>query len=48
MRCVSFVAKRAGEAANVIEGTAEAVALPAPEAQSEPTPAPKPPRNRTA
>ena len=42
MRCVSFVAKRAGEAANVIE--AEAVALPAPEAQT----APKPRRNRTA
>jgi hypothetical protein len=42
-----MLAARAGEAANVIEGTAEPVALPAPEAQSEPTPAPKP-RNRTA
>jgi hypothetical protein len=31
---------QAGEAANVIEGTAEPAALPAPEAQSEP-----PPRN---
>jgi hypothetical protein len=35
-----MLAERAGEAANVIEGIAEAVALPAPEAQSEP-----PPRN---
>ena len=39
---------QAGEAASVIEGTAEPKELPAPEAQSEPTPAPKPPRNRTA
>ena len=31
-----MIAARAGEAANVIEGTAEPVALPAPEAQSEP------------
>jgi hypothetical protein len=29
------------QTAKVIEGTAEPVALPAPEAQSEPTPAPK-------
>jgi hypothetical protein len=43
-----ILAARAGEAANVIEGTAETVALPAPEAQFEPTPAPKLPRNRTA
>ena len=43
-----MLAARAGEASNVIEGTAEPVALPAPEAQSEPTPAPKLPRNRTA
>jgi hypothetical protein len=35
-------------AANVIEGSAEPVALPAPEAQSEPTPAPNLPRKRTA
>ena len=40
------LAARAGEAANVIEGTAEPVALPAPEVQSEP--APKLPRNRIA
>jgi len=43
-----LLAQRASEAANVIEGTAETVALPAPEAQFEPTPAPKLPRNRTA
>jgi hypothetical protein len=43
-----LLAQRAREAANLIEGTAEPVALPAPEAQSEPTPTPKPPRNRTA
>jgi hypothetical protein len=35
----ALLAERAGEAANVLEGTAEAVALTAPEAQSEPTPA---------
>jgi putative ABC transport system substrate-binding protein len=34
--------------ATMIEGTAEPVALPVSEAQSEPTPAPKPLRNRTA
>ena len=34
-----MLAARAGEPANVIEGTAEPMALPAPEAQSEPTPA---------
>jgi len=44
----AMLAAQAGEPANVIEGTAELVALPAPEAQSEPTPAPKLPRNRTA
>jgi hypothetical protein len=43
-----ILAARAAEAAKVIEGTAEPVALPVSEAQSEPTPAPKPPRNRTA
>src|SRR5262245_50618999 len=42
-----MLAARAGEAAKVIEGTAESVALPAPHAQSleiavEATPAPKP------
>ena len=42
-----MIAARAGEAAKVIEGTAESVALPAPDAQSleialEATPAPKP------
>jgi hypothetical protein len=42
------VARRAGEAANVIEGSAEPVALPAPEAQSKPALAPKSLRNRTA
>jgi hypothetical protein len=36
--------RRGGE--NVIEGTAEPVALQAPEAQSEPTPAPKRPQDR--
>jgi hypothetical protein len=44
----AMLAAQADEPANVIEGTAEPVALPAPEAQSEPTPAPKLPRNRTA
>ena len=44
----AMLAAQAGEPANVIEGTVEPVALPAPEAQSEPTPAPKLPRNRTA
>ena len=44
----AMLAAQAGEPANVIEGTAEPVALPAPEAQSEPPPAPKLPRNRTA
>src|SRR5262249_47860707 len=34
--------------APAIQGLLEPVALPAPEAQSEPTPAPKLPRNRTA
>ena len=43
----TMLAARAGEAAKVIEGTAESVALPAPDAQSleialEATPAPKP------
>jgi hypothetical protein len=43
----TMIAARAGEAAKVIEGTAESVALPAPDAQSleialEATPAPKP------
>src|SRR5262249_21966820 len=44
----ALLAGQAGEAANVIAGTSEPVAVPAPEAQSEPTPAPKLPRNRTA
>ena len=42
-----LLAKRAAEAANVIEGTAEPVSLPAPEAQSpEATPEPKRKSNR--
>src|SRR5262249_16002497 len=43
-----MLAAHGAEPPDVIEGTAEPVALPAPEAQSEPTPAPKLPRNRTA
>jgi hypothetical protein len=39
-----LLAQRAREAAKVIEGTAEPVALPVPEVQCEPTPAPKTPR----
>ena len=42
-----LLARRAA-AANVIEGSAEPVALPTPEAQSEPSRAPNPPRKRTA